>query len=232
MPFRFDYSLIFHPDPAAYPARRPGEEPGESVVRILRSDYVAPIYLDADLGPGTILLTRPMFGVGAKAIASYQSLVFSSDKVSCWSHVAIVGADGFVWDANPGLDIMARSLSEFLEGVDILHARRVRGREWDLRLLDDVIREQSRATYPQLADRDVTRYLLSYMAGRAEPVPFDRNELICSSFVDRVVREALSIEPFPEDAPPLALPGHFAQSGAFECIRLASNVFRVEGESV
>jgi hypothetical protein len=140
-------------------------------------------------------------------------------------------AGRLIWDTNPGAHVQSRTLSAFAADTDFLHARTVRGAQWDLDVLREVLTEQSRSVYPQFAKRKVVRYFLDYMAGHSiEPPPFNPDELICSTFVDRVIRETLSIEPFPEDAPPLALPGHFARTSAMECMPLATCVYRLEGE--
>jgi hypothetical protein len=177
--------------------------------------------------PGTVLLTSSPQTPGGKLIARVQDQIFDNEDVAMWSHVALVDSLGLVWEANPDRHITSCSLPEFFRKNVAVHGRRLSERSVDAERLDAIIAEQRFARYPQLADIHVLRYFVNAMrrSGKSVDLNFAPNELICSSFIHRVLMLTCGFEPFPDV--PLALPGHFAESGVFECLDFRSAAFRL-----
>ena len=237
MPFRHDYSVIIPPEIEYWRDETAYSNDDGKVLSIALSRYNgARIFCDAEcFAPGSIILTRSFSEIGSKAIASYQALLFDNEHHSQWSHIAILDSKQNVWDINPSKNVQCRTISGFLDGVDKFHVRNV-NRIVNAELLDEIIAEQADAKYPALERADFIRYFLDTMLmvhGKKPMVnkipPISGAELICSMYVDRIIREAFWIEPLPESKPPLALPGHFASSSAFDCVDIGSRIFWASG---
>ena len=157
-----------------------------------------------------------------------QSFVFDDELHSLWSHVGIMGGDGRVWDIMPDQMVRRLAFADFISDVDLLAVRSLRGAPLDADLLQAHIEDQSHCDYPSFAQAGTIMAFIRMMSRqRLAQIRFRQNELICSTFVDRILRLAANREILPEDRPPLVLPGHFARSTAFVDVPMVDRVFRL-----
>lgn len=177
---------------------------------------------------GAVLLVRQSFDPGSKTVAAMQSFIFDDPMHSMWSHVAIVGEGLRVWDIMPDEHVREQSMGEFLSECDLLAARALKGVFFDPDDLQRHIVEQRGSTYPNLSQPHFVQAFLAMMMKGRQPPRFNSGELVCSTFVDRILRVASRIEILPDDRPPLALPGHFARSSAFVDVPLSDCAFRLD----
>ena len=178
--------------------------------------------------PGSVLLVRSLFDAGGKSVSALQSFIFEEEIHSLWSHVGIVDTHHRVWDIMPALMVRQLSFSEFLEGVDLLAVRSLEVALSDGWLLQAHIEDQAQSQYPSFAQADVIAAFIKMMV-RSDtlPIRFQHNELICSTFVDRILRLVSGSEILPDDRPPLVLPAHFARSTAFRDVPMADRICRI-----
>lgn len=177
---------------------------------------------------GSVLLTRSHFASGGKTVSAVQSFVFDDELHSLWSHVGIMGADDHVWDIMPDKMVRRLAFADFIRDADLLAVRRLNGAPLDAKVLQDHIEDQAHCDYPSFAQAGTILAFVRMMSSRrVGELRFRQNELICSTFVDRILRLAADREILPEDRPPLVLPGHFARSGAFSDVPMIDRVFRL-----
>jgi hypothetical protein len=178
--------------------------------------------------PGSILLVRSLFDAGGKSVSALQSFIFEEEIHSLWSHVGIVDTEHRVWDIMPGLMVRQLSFAQFLDGVDLLAVRSLESALFDDGRLQAHIEDQAQSQYPSFAQTDVIAAFIRMMA-RSDvlPIRFQHDELICSTFVDRILRLVSNTEILPDDRPPLVLPGHFARSTAFRDVPMADRIYRI-----
>lgn len=180
------------------------------------------------VAPGSVLLTRGLFALGGKSVSTVQSFIFDDELHSLWSHVGIMGADGWVWDIMPDQMVRRVAFADFIRDVDLLAVRSLLGEPLDSDLLQAHIVDQSRCDYPSFAQAGTIMAFIRMMAARRmTEIRFKPNELICSTFVDRILRLAANREILPDDRPPLVLPGHFARSTAFADVPMVDRVCRL-----
>ncbi len=177
---------------------------------------------------GSVLLTRSLFALGGKTVSTVQSFVFDDPLHSLWSHVGIMGGDGYVWDIMPDQMVRRLTFQDFVRDVDLLAIRSLRGAALDADLLQAHVEDQAHCDYPSFAHAATILAFVRMMGGRRlADIRFKPNELICSTFVDRILRLAADREILPDDRPPLVLPGHFARSTAFADVSMVDRVFRL-----
>ncbi len=169
-----------------------------------------------------------LIALGGKSVSTMQSFVFDDELHSLWSHVAIMGGDDNVWDIMPDKMVRRLTFADFVRDVDLLAVRCLRGKPFDADDLQAHILDQARCDYPSFARPGTVLAFVRMMSRRSlAEVRFKQNELICSTFVDRILRLAASREILPDDRPPLVLPGHFARSSAFEDVPMVDRMRRL-----
>jgi len=170
------------------------------------------------LKAGDIILTRPLHqSVGSRAVAACQRGLGCGTHASSWTHVAIF--DGLsAWEAMPGTGVAARSIHHIVDRDVRVLVRRLAGHDFDQgRLMKVLVAQES-------VDYSVLPYLPSLLQRRlglkpAAAAPSQLPQLICSVFVDRVLKMTANRTLFPSVQ--VTVPADFQSSDQFVDVPLA-----------
>lgn len=136
---------------------------------------------------------------GSEQITRYQSLFCEDPELYRWWHVAIYDGDGFVWEALPGQNVIKSDVNDWVSTQYSIHRLRLADAEFSQSELMQALSEQADAQYK------VNGHIKALLAARASrnktPLPAWKNgysgsDLICSVFVERVIRDLTSKEVF------------------------------------
>lgn len=168
-----------------------------------------------EIVPGSIILTRN----NGSVVPVIQTVKNRNSQTSRWSHVAIMGAGGRVWDIMPSQNVRVQKLSEFLVNVDSF-AVRIPERPVNSDALEKSLRKFSKAKYSPIS-------IIELKILRQKGVPVDHlppEELVCSTFVNHVLVDTLGVDVVAGSVPKI-WPYHFAESPHFTDIDISDCFF-------
>jgi hypothetical protein len=144
-----------------------------------------------------------------------------------WSHVAIMGADGHVWDLMPSIDVRRLPFETFISNSYYVAARRFKHVPIDPDILRRKIAEQSHASYAHFTPQFLNAILRSFAHRDTAELKLNRGELLCSSYVDRILGNTIDRDPLDDLVVGYPLPAHFALSDNFSDVLLRNKFFRL-----
>lgn len=142
---------------------------------------------------GDIVISRPL--KRPSGVDALQRLMRPSKDAS-WTHVGVYDGDGFIWDANPKIDVQERSVGDYMltkSSVRVVRSKNIPRGITDLR---HVLNQLASLSY------DVPAAIRTMLKpdGRGEEA---EGGIVCSTFVERVYRHAFRCQLFRTVALPL-----------------------------
>ncbi|OCJ02980.1 hypothetical protein A6U86_31755 [Rhizobium sp. AC27/96] len=189
---------------------------------LLDIEYREVVFDFGSVVPGSIILTRN----NISAVPKFQTLVTRASEARRWSHVAIMGNGGQVWDIMPNKHVRTQTFDQFLKDVDSFAIRRLR-LPVDSDVLEGSLHKFSKAKYSVMGAVELATL-------RKKGVPVENlppEELVCSTFVNRVLFDALDTEVIEMNVP-IIWPSHFAESSLFEDVDLSDCFFFLANNEV
>lgn len=149
---------------------------------------------------GDVILSGSLLEeAGLEQITHYQSRFSQDPEIYRWWHVAIYAGKGVIWEALPGKDVTQTEVQTWVSRQYSIHRMRFKSTDFDNAGLEQALAEQADAEYK------VNGHIKALLAARASrsktPLPawkrsYSGNELICSVFVERVIRQVAQQEVF------------------------------------
>ena len=165
---------------------------------------------------GDVIVSKPLSHT-LNPVVAYQRMVATS--AAEWSHVGIYNGRGYIWDANPSVNVQERAVGDFLVArrtVAVLRPNAAAISEEDLY---GVLREFVGSRYDVMAHKEMLiRRVFEQWTPESFKIEEVSNLLICTTFVERVLRHAFLIQPFKDVI--LPLPADFMTSKHFSSIPL------------
>ena len=157
-------------------------------------------------------------------VAIYQGAILPGKDAAKWNHVGVYDGTGFIWDANPHVHVQERSVGDYLLGKDEIAIVRVK--EFAISsteligLLGDVAQTSYDMTsYAGLLSWRLMASALVYGNDLRQAVDNDAPAVICSTFLERVLRHATAGQVFPDT--PIVVPADYAVSTRFTHVPVA-----------
>lgn len=181
------------------------------------SDGTSVSFNMADWQIGDVVLTGPdLSSVGTDQITSYQKLLNGDPNLHRWWHVALYDGAGNLVEANQNVNVRNISVASWAASQVVTHRLRLATASIDQIAFQNAVAALSGQTYHASAQ---IMALLASRAARSElslpamKKPYNGDELICSVFVERVLRNTVNKELFPRKE--IVVPLDYAASSDF-----------------